>query len=60
MSIFMSDAYVNIYKDPHHTHYKSHLPVAGKVGFPKFMLNELSVPCCVHRILEVLHRTDGE
>lgn len=31
-----------------------------KVGFPKFMLNELSVPCCVHRILEVLHRTDGE
>lgn len=44
MSIFMSDAYVNIYKDPHHTHYKSHLPdMSLEVGLPNLCLTELLV-----------------
>ena len=40
MSIFMSDAYVNIYKDPHHIHYKSHLlDMSPGGGIAKFMFN---------------------
>ena len=55
MSIFMSDAYVNIYKDPHHTHYKSHLPDMSSGGrIAKFMFNR------VYRILESADRTDNE